>query len=75
MRGKFVAALLAAPHVPHVERLGRVHLVAAVVKVIAEFDAVNFLVILEVVLVVSTLGAELSGMSSTAATTMKPRWT
>ena len=43
-------------------------------KVIAEFDAVNFLLILEVLVVSSTLGAELSVMRSTAAT-MKPRWT
>ena len=74
MRGKFVAALLAAPHVPHVERLGRVHLVSSAAKVVAEFDAVNVLLIWKVVVVVSALRAELSVVTSTAAT-MKPGWT
>ena len=72
--GKFVAALLAAPHVLHVERLGRVHLVSSAdMKVVAELDAVRFILRLEVV-VVSTLGAVLSVRGYTA-TTMKPRRT
>ena len=53
MRGEFISTLLAAadaPHVLHVEGLGRVRNVA-VVEVIAKFDAVDVLVGLEVMAV------------------------